>query len=237
MKLSNALELARKSIQHAVAALWNKFLWNYLNPKNKTHFLAQLDPKSRILDVGCGNDSPALVKTYLPNAYYVGVDVSDYEQNSSFLADEYILIAGEKFADGVSALGERFDAVISAHNLEHCFDRIAILEAMCRTIAPGGKLFMTFPTEKSIRFPSREGTLNYYDDSTHQDIPPKFANVIDILETHGLQIEFSSRRYRPLLLWLVGAFQEKRSRELKKVLFGTWGFWGFEAVIWAKKTK
>ena len=38
---------------------------------------------------------------------------------------------------------------------------------MCISLKKGGILYMAFPCEESITFPSREGTLNFYDDPTH----------------------------------------------------------------------
>lgn len=216
--------------------LVNAFLSKFLNPKNKSHFISQLPTSSKLLDVGCGNDSPALVKSLRPDIYYVGLDVVDYNQASSAQADEYLLIDPLNFAAGVYDGRRQFDAVISSHNLEHCFDRSSVLEAMTDAVAEYGQIFLAFPTESSVRFPSRLGTLNYYDDSSHIDAPPVFSKVLSHLQEQGFKVNFSSPRYRPPLLWLIGLFQERASSKRNRIMFGTWGFWGFEAIIWASKT-
>ncbi|MEM3334256.1 MAG: methyltransferase domain-containing protein [Thermoplasmata archaeon] len=45
-------------------------------------------------------------------------------------------------------LNQEYDAVISAHNLEHCNDRYGTLEAMLKVIKVGGKLYLSFPSKK-----------------------------------------------------------------------------------------
>ncbi len=51
--------------------------------------------KFTVLDVGAGNHSASIFKTYYPNSYYVGLDKErDYVQNQQDFAsmDEFILI-------------------------------------------------------------------------------------------------------------------------------------------------
>ena len=33
---------------------------------------------------------------------------------------------------------------------------------------------------ESTKFPSRQGTLNYFDDETHHDIPPSYDDIIKV---------------------------------------------------------
>ena len=42
---------------------------------------------------------------------------------------------------------------------------------MKKCLKKGGIIYLVTPSEKSIDFPSREGTLNYYDDKTHKYKP------------------------------------------------------------------
>ena len=46
----------------------------------KIDFLSRLPPKCEILDVGCGSNSPYLVKSLFPDCTYTGIDVDDYRQ-------------------------------------------------------------------------------------------------------------------------------------------------------------
>jgi SAM-dependent methyltransferase len=151
----------------------------------KIDFLNRLPPKSEILDVGCGSNSPYLVKSLFPDCTYTGIDVDDYVQTKPNLADHYVLVDRHRFPDSVLAFGKKFDAVISSHNLEHCDSRDETLAAMMTVLKDDGRLYISFPSETSVTFPSREGCLNYYDDPTHKSVPPEFGAIIDLLSRKG----------------------------------------------------
>jgi ubiquinone/menaquinone biosynthesis C-methylase UbiE len=119
--------------------------------------------------------------------------------------------------------------------LEHCNDRNKTLDAMIKVLKNGGYIYLSFPSEKSVNFPARNGCLNYYDDSTHKDVPPNFSNVIETLKENNMKIIFSSRSYKPFGMFLIGALNEWKSKRDKDVKTGTWAYWGFETIIWAKK--
>ena len=57
---------------------------------------------------------------------------------------------------------------------------------MLKKVKRGGSLYLSFPSAKSLSFPSRIGTLNYYDDITHNNEPPDLENIIEILKKNGL---------------------------------------------------
>lgn len=99
----------------------------------KRTFFMKLENRDRVLDVGCGNNSPVMTKFFAPGIYYVGVDVGDYNNTSESLrvADEYHVFAPEYFADGINNLDGEFDAVISSHNIEHNNFPFKTLKAMC----------------------------------------------------------------------------------------------------------
>ena len=130
-----------------------------LRNRGKISFISQLRENCSILDIGCGNNSPYLVKSILPNCKYTGLDIGDYNQQKPNLADSYVITTPENFASSISGLGQKFDAVISSHNLEHCNHRASTLLAMTSVLKPGGRLYLSFPSEKSTIFPSRHGTL------------------------------------------------------------------------------
>ena len=93
---------------------------------------------------------------------------------------------------------------------------------------------MAFPSEASVNFPSRGGTLNFYDDETHVWLP-EFDKIVSQLKENGMKINYANRRYRPLILRFVGWIVEANSRTLNRVIDGTWAYYGFEAIIWATK--
>lgn len=192
---------------------------------------------AKILDVGCGNGSPRRVKMVVPDCYYVGIDVADYNNTNATLAyaDEYLLFEPERFAEGIAGLNLKFDAVLSKHNIEHCNHPKETLAAMCGRLKKGGRLYLAFPSEASADFPSRKGTLNFYDDPTHRWLP-KYDDVIQQLKANSMEIVFASKQYKPPVFHILGGAMEPISRWKKKALIGiTWAYWGFETVIWAEK--
>jgi SAM-dependent methyltransferase len=213
---------------------------NILAPRRKKRaFISQIPPSAYFLDVGCGSLSPKFTKSLRPDIYYVGVDIGDYRQSpdSIAMADEYIITTPELFANTVEACGRaRFDAVISSHNLEHCHEPERVIEAMCAVLRPGGQLFLAFPCEASVNFPSRKETLNFYDDPTHRKVPG-WTSTLDKLANSGMRITFARRRYRPLIGVLLGLifepFVAPLGRQGPKA--STWALYGFESVIWAQK--
>ena len=206
-----------------------------LRTNGKSDFLSRLNHKSKILDVGCGNDSPLKTKRILPNCTYTGIDICNYNQKNPAKIENYILTTSEMFPHEIKSFNGYFDAVISNHNLEHCEDRESTLEAMLSSLRIGGKLFLAFPCQESINFPSRRGTLNYYDDSTHKYEPPIFDLTLSLVRINGFEVVYSARNYSPLILRIVGLLLEPFSKYTNKVLLGTWEFYGFESIIIARR--
>ena len=207
-----------------------------LRPEGKFSFLSKIPKDSSILDVGCGNNSPFLVKSLLPNSYYVGLDISEYNTGSfsKDIADEYILTDPDIFVNSIKSIKRKFDAIISSHNLEHCNDRLGTINAMIDKLNKKGKIFLSFPSKESINFPKRIVALNYYDDPTHKDLPPNFELILEILREKGLRIVYSQRSYKPFLLNMIGNFTYLISFFTKKIHLGVWEKWGFESIIIAE---
>ena len=210
----------------------------FLRPEGKQAFLKILDGRCRVLDVGCGNNqSVQSFKMILPGCSYTGIDVGNYNQTKNSLdsMDEYIVVEPSKFGSGIADLGKRFDAVISCHNLEHCDNRSECLESMMESLVKGGRIYLSFPSEKSVGYPSRSPTLSYYDDPTHKEGPPNFENILEELNKHNFKVTFAAKRYQPLILRFIGFIMEPISMVTKRISIGTWELYGFESVIHASK--
>lgn len=204
----------------------------------KANFLKIINHNGTLLDVGCGNNSPYKIKSVYPDLIYTGIDIGDYNQIKPNLADKYIIVEPERFAQAIAEMPENFDTVVSHHNLEHVNDRKKTLESMIMSLKPNGYLYLAFPTENSINFPGpRKGTLNYYDDPTHKDTPPDFEQTILTLKQNNMKILFASESYKPFVMYIIGFLLERKSKKDKETKFGTWTYWGFHAIIWAKKNK
>lgn len=209
-------------------------------PTNKTAFIAGLPSDTTLFDIGCGNRSAERIKRVQPGLRYVGIDVCDYLQSEESYAamDRYLQSDSAGFAENIAAVGEAFDAIVSSHNIEHCEDPDAVIDAMCKVLKPGGQLYLAFPAEETVNFPRREGTLNFFDDPTHREVP-SFAKIGNRLRENGMLITKSVRRSRPFAYAAVGLMIEPWSALAKRVdRYGAaWALWGFESIIWAKKPK
>jgi SAM-dependent methyltransferase len=205
-----------------------------LKSRGKLAFLRSLPPGAQVLDVGCGNNSPREAKTLRPDLVYTGLDVGDYNQQDSIaFADRYLIVPPDQFAAAIAGFAGRMDAVVSAHNLEHCDAPAAVLEAMLRALKPGGRLYLSFPSEASAHFPHRHGCLNFRDDSSHQQLP-RWDEVTTAIEAAGCRLEFARARYRPPLLAAAGLLLEPVGALTRRNMpaGSTWALYGFESVLW-----
>jgi SAM-dependent methyltransferase len=219
-----------KILRHILCKIWEP-------AHSKWEFIRRLPHGARVLDIGCGNNSPKWFKNVRPDMYYIGLDIGDYNQEDDAMqcADEYILTTGEGFAESIECFQGQMDAVVSAHNLEHCNDPNRVLIAMAKALKPGGQLYLSFPCEESINFPKRAGTLNFYDDPSHYKVPP-WDDTLAALKRCGCTFDFTAKRYRPFPLVLKGLFLEPVSAIRKRVLSDSiWALYGFESVIWARR--
>lgn len=212
-------------------------LVTFLRPRGKLGFLKSLPAGAKVLDVGCGNNSPRDAKILRPDLFYVGLDVGDYNQQDSIrYADAYVVVPPAEFAAAIAAHSGQMDAVVSSHNLEHCNDPAAVLEAMAAALRPGGRLLLAFPCEESVGFPHRRGTLNFFDDGSHREAP-RWQAVQEVLRAKGLTLAYARKRYRPRLLAAVGLLLEPFGWLLGRNMPAgcTWALYGFESVIWGER--
>jgi hypothetical protein len=63
-----------------------------------------------------------------------------------------------------------------------------------------------------------------------------FNEVINYLNINNFEITFAVKRYQPFILALLGLLLEPISMLTRKKLPGTWELYGFESIIWAKKS-
>jgi SAM-dependent methyltransferase len=209
-----------------------------LRPRGKMAFLQTVCLNGKLLDVGCGSDSPFRAKMQRHDIYYIGLDVDDYNHGHDprRYADRYILTTPERFADEIASFANTVDGVVSSHNIEHCSEPQKVLNAMLATLKPGGRIYLSFPCEESVRFPRRGGCLNFYDDPTHTT-PPVYRDLIETIAASGFKIEFAAKRYRPIIPAILGLLLEPISILSKRIMPGltTWALYGFESIIWASR--
>jgi 2-polyprenyl-3-methyl-5-hydroxy-6-metoxy-1,4-benzoquinol methylase len=127
------------------------------------------DKPISILDIGCGNNSPAIAKQWFPKCTYSGVDKAIFYNDSELdlsQVDHYYEIDLEK--ETLDAIPDNaFDLIIMTHVIEHLFNGDKVMEALVKKLKPDGYFYIECPTFRSVHLPSMEGTLNFFDDPTH----------------------------------------------------------------------
>ena len=210
-----------------------------VRPHGKEAFLRSLRPGERMLDVGCGNNSPMRAKVLTSGVHYTGLDVGNYNQRqqSIQIADKYVVVPKDAFASTIETYIDVFDAVVSSHNIEHCEQPDRVLTAISRSLKCQGRLYLSFPSEASAQLPRRKrSTLNFFDDPTHIRLP-QLDSVLENISRNDLEVEFLATRHRPLLPLICGLALEPLSFLIGRAMpFGTtWALYGFETVIWARR--
>jgi len=145
-------------------ALKKFFLSNRYLVLNKWIYSSNL----RLLDVGCGNHSATSVKKNFPWVKYYGIDRENYNNyNGDFALMEKYYQKDLDNDDLNDLPKDFFDIIICAHVIEHLYNGEALIEKLKPLLKKNGILYLEFPSERSKKFPSMSGTLNFYDDPTH----------------------------------------------------------------------
>lgn len=195
----------------------------------------------RILDIGCGNNSPTVTKKWFPGCHYAGADIQRYNNSDADLAaiDEFFPIGADDL--GYDAIPDAsYDFVILNHVIEHIQEQAQVVAALCRKLKPGGFIWIAFPSVRSLTLPhSVDETLNFYDDPTHARIPD-LNEISTTLEANGVTVLHSGRSREGILTTLGDVFKLGK-RSLVKLFTGRFsgrGMWyllGFEDHVFGQR--
>ena len=216
-----------------------KYFIKFIKPHKKFVFLSNLPNNSKILDVGCGSHSSSIF-TGINNTFeYYGIDIQLYRMNENDIkvAHNLILTTPELFDTKIAEYKNYFDAVVCSHNLEHCNDYEKVLDAILGALKKNGVVYFSFPSEKTVHFPSRKGGLNFYDDTSHINVI-NYSNFINKLKNNNFEITYTRQNYQPIIPYILGLLYEPFGKIFKNQILrfsSTWAFYGFETVVIAKK--
>ena len=174
----------------------------------------------RILDIGCGNNSPSVTKRWFPGCHYSGADIQRYNLNGNDDAamDAFYLLGAD--GTGYNAIPDTaFDLVILNHVLEHMTEPAPILAALCTKLKPGGYIWIAFPSLRSLSLPSSDDeTLQFCDDPTHVRLPD-IREVANILLANRVKVIHAGPSREGLLTSFADSFKLLK-RLLRKVVTG-----------------
>jgi SAM-dependent methyltransferase len=201
-------------------------------------------PALRVLDIGCGNNSPTVTKRWFPGCHYAGADIQRYNNSDADMAaiDQFYPVGAD--GSGYDAIPESsYDLVILNHVVEHMADPAPILAKLCTKLKPEGYIWIAFPSLRSLSLPhSVDETLNFCDDPTHIRVPD-VREIANILLANGVSVLHAGRSREGFLTTLADIVKLGK-RLLKKLLTGKFsgrGMWyilGFEDhVLGQRKTE
>src|SRR6516162_4366391 len=141
---------------------------NYLMPLSLRLFRNSVDEDFTILDVGCGNQSVLLTKKWYPRCCYFGLDLScDFFSSEELSHMEKLFIADLDSNDLSELPDAHFDVIVMSHVIEHVRDGLSAVERLTKKLAPRGRIYIEFPSVRSLGLPSAHRTLQFCDDPTH----------------------------------------------------------------------
>jgi SAM-dependent methyltransferase len=212
----------------------------YLAPTRYKRFLRRYAGKSvKLLDVGTAAESVALAKHWLPQCRYFGLDITDAHLSDDDRASMEALILADLESDPLDRLEDGFfDVIVMSHVLEHLVGGLPALERLCRKLAPGGHIYVEFPSVRSLNLPEARHTLNFSDDTTHIRVYD-IKEVANTLMSSGLRVIRAGRRREWLRVLLsVATLPRQLSCYLKEGRLhgiGLWDIMGFADFVFARR--
>jgi len=195
------------------------------------------DKAFTILDVGCGNHSPTATKKWFPKCRYFGIDKSIYnnDQRDIDIAEKFYNI--DLCKENLEDIPENFfDIIIMSHVIEHIPNGIAVIEELTRKLKHGGKIYIEYPSVKSLSLPRVDGgSLHFCDDNSHIRLYD-LKEICNALLANGMKIIKAGTRRDPAgILLLPAIIMIKWLRGEPLTGFGLWDLLGFAEFVYAEK--
>lgn len=191
----------------------------------------------KLLDVGSGNHSASKTKSLFPNCEYHGIDMqkdffndeSDYAAMSAFYEMDLTELNFSTIPDN------NFDFIRMAHVIEHLKNGDEVIKGLIPKLKKGGYIYIEYPGKKSLKLPSMNGTLNFYDDSTHVRVY-SVKELSGVLKENDFHILSSGIRRNPTFM-IAMPFRVVLNLLKGKKLLGNmfWDWLGFAEFVFAKK--
>jgi SAM-dependent methyltransferase len=188
------------------------------------------------LDIGCGNKSYEYTRRILPNVKYFGLDLTINEEDKSGLKSGDELIEMDLNTDSGDRIPDSFfDYGQMTHVIEHLNNGEQVLDMLLKKIKPGGHFYLEYPWYGSVNFPSKQGTLNFFDDPTHVRVYD-IVTLINIFIKNGFVVKKAGRRRAFKRIVLFPALYLYYKITAKPNIAGIfWDLYGFPEFILARK--
>jgi len=152
-------------------------------------FVENIEPGSRVIDVGCGYGAVARsIANRVTDVEVLGIDLDAGRMSQAKAADNppnLTFVAGDVLTD--LPTGE-WDAVVMSNVLEHIDGRVAFLKDLAKTVKPARVLIRVPLFERDWHVPMRrELGVDYFSDKTHF-IEHTLAEFADELAEAGYEV-------------------------------------------------
>jgi SAM-dependent methyltransferase len=108
-------------------------------------------------------------------------DASDFALMSDFYELDLTLLDFDVIPDN------HFDIIYMSHIIEHLHNGDQVIIKLLPKCKPGGLIYIEWPSIRSIDLPSKQGTLNFYDDGSHVRLYPLYE-ILNVLGTNGCTV-------------------------------------------------
>lgn len=186
------------------------------------------------LDVGCGNHSPSITKKLFPQWNYYGVDREDYaidDRDKQLMCEFYKVDLSSEPLDQLP--DEFYDVIMISHVIEHLPNGLTVLADLVAKLKSEGRLYVEFPSVRSLNFPSMPGCLNFCDDLTHVRVY-SLHEVANLLLANGCRIVRAGTRRDKVRIFLCPVIALAKLLRDGKLSGGSfWDVFGFAEYVYA----
>jgi SAM-dependent methyltransferase len=212
----------------------------YLMPPRLKRFRSDVGDRAfNLLDVGCANGSAPLTRRWYPQCRYFGIDKGrEHLSATEIEAMDEFFVADLEFDDLTRLPAQFFDVIVVAHVIEHLSNGLEVLARLTTKLAPGGRMYIEFPSARSLGLPSAVGGLQFCDDATHIRVYD-ICDVANALLSEGLTVVKAGRRteYLRILLSPLTLPLQIRTLITQRRLHasGLWDLLGFADFVYARR--
>lgn len=211
----------------------------YIQPPRFKRIASLGDKSFNMLDVGCANGSVALAKRWFPKCRYHGLDITDgYLTDADRAAMEQFYKCDLETSDLSELPDQKFDVIVIAHVIEHLTNSLQVLARLTKKLAPGGHIYVEFPSVNALSLPSARGTLNFCDDPTHIRLYD-VKEVANVFLANGLKVIRGGRRREWLRILLSPLTLPTQIKTLltegRLDATGLWDLMGFAEFVYARR--
>ena len=102
-------------------------------PKFKYFYKDYKNDAIKILDIGCGNNSPEITKYWFPNSIYHGIDITEPSSLQKNFIDKLYIMDLES-SDLNYEIKDEYDVIILSHVIEHINNGEEIVDICCKKL-------------------------------------------------------------------------------------------------------